>query len=107
MWVRTSARGGSSSAPTSVPVADSGPGSIRTPSRSQQPITRGRPRCSTSISRKSGGRGQLALGGERVAQAVLEAARRVPELLHRLVVAGPERDAVGRGDQLGGGWGGG
>src|SRR5689334_15369076 len=100
MWVSSSAFGGFSIASMSVSIEDSGPGSIRTPSTSQQPITRRRPRCSTSIRRKSGSRGQLAFGGERVAQAVLEPAGRVAELLHRLVVASPERDPVGRADQL-------
>src|SRR5215218_1028258 len=52
MWVRSSARGGSPpSAASSVSSQDWGPGSIRTPSTSQQQITRSRPRCLTSMGR--------------------------------------------------------
>ena len=77
------------------------PGSTSTSSTCQQPITRSRPRCRTSISRNGvpglgGAGGQLALGGEGVAQALLETTWRVAELGHRLVVLGPEGDAVGR-----------
>src|SRR5690606_6897009 len=58
--------------------------------------------------RGSGGRGGLvgligrqpAFGPQGVAQALLEAARVVAELLARLLVAGPEGHPVGGGDQL-------
>src|SRR4051794_33160713 len=52
MWVNSSARGRSSpSFASSVSTLDSGPGSIKSPSTSHDPITRSRPRCSTSIKR--------------------------------------------------------
>src|SRR3954453_13272106 len=52
MWVSTSARGRSSPRPaSSASTADSGPGSIRSPSTSHEPITRSRPWCLTSIKR--------------------------------------------------------
>src|SRR4029079_13420564 len=98
MWVRRIARGSSSpSASTRFRCEDSGPGSTRAPSTSQQQITCGRPRWSTSIGRiafGSGGGRDLALGRERLPQALLEAARFVAELAGRLLVAGPERDPV-------------
>src|ERR1700744_1388642 len=98
---------------------DAGPGSTSMPSTSQQPITWGRPRCSTSITRmgantigrfgpgapakplsRGGAGGQLAFGGKEIVQPLLEVARGVAELTRRLVVARPEGDAVGGGDQL-------
>src|SRR5215204_4771333 len=52
MWVRSSARGGSPpSAASSVSSQDWGPGSMSTPSTSQQQMTCSRPRCLTSMGR--------------------------------------------------------
>src|SRR4051794_38334253 len=52
MCVSSRARGRSSpSSASSVSTADSGPGSIRSPSTSHDPITRSRPWCFTSIKR--------------------------------------------------------
>src|SRR4051794_34605012 len=54
MCVKRIARGRSSPSPSSsVSTADSGPGSIRHPSTSHEPITRSSPRCFTSINRTS------------------------------------------------------
>src|SRR5437868_12094436 len=52
MCVRRTPTGFSSAIPaSSFPTLDSGPGSINMPSTSQDPITRSRPRCFTSIKR--------------------------------------------------------
>src|SRR4051812_37805508 len=107
MWVRSTARGTSSpSLARTVSSEDSGPGSTSAPSTSQQPITRSRPRCSTSISRiaaelieralrvglRLGGRsgGEAAFGLEHRPQPRFEVARLVAELTFGLLVARPE-----------------
>ena len=85
-----------------------GPGIDQNPSTSQHPITCGRPRCidvdhahrAAPMLRRLGPAGQPAFGLESFAQALLEAARLVAELTARLLVARPEGDAVGGGDQL-------
>src|SRR4051812_41205341 len=106
MWVSRIASGRSPpSFSSSVCREDSGPGSTSIPSTSQQPITCGRPRCSTSVTRidgslcSGGAGGQFAFRRERRAEPLLEAARLVTELLRRLVVRRPEGDPVGGGDQ--------
>src|SRR6476646_4915538 len=105
MWVSSSARGFSSPiASSTVEIEDSGPGSTSAPSTSQQPITSGRPRCFTSITRtrRSLGdwSGEAVVRFERLLQALFHPARGVAELPLGLVVAGPEGDVVARGDQL-------
>src|SRR3954462_15705502 len=128
MWVSSSARGRSPpSASSSVSMDDWGPGSTSAPSTCQQPITWGRPKCITSITRIGfaygcWGRSRRSLPAvapasppptpsrnrigeplvrfERLPHPLLHAARRIAQLTARLLIAGPEGDAVGGGDQL-------
>src|SRR3954454_6254618 len=57
-------------------------------------------RCRVSRCRARARAQSSAVGGERLAEAGVEVARRVAEVPPRLVVLGPVGDAVGRGDQL-------
>ena len=62
MWVNSRARGRASpSASSSVARQEAGPGSIRTSSTFQHPMTRSRPRCRRSITRNSCGRTTAAI----------------------------------------------